>query len=44
MNIHPDDARAVLEKRWGERHPLARGGWLRQYVPKEFTSKFSPDP
>lgn len=27
MNLHPDDAKVVLEKGWGERHPLARGGW-----------------
>ena len=41
MNLHPDDAMVVLEKGWGERHPLARGGWMKQYVPREFTSKFS---
>jgi hypothetical protein len=39
MNLHPDDARIVLEKKFGERHPLARGGWLKAYVPREFTSK-----
>ncbi len=27
MNLHPDDAKVILEKGWGERHPLARGGW-----------------
>lgn len=41
MNLHPDDATVVLEKGWGERHPLARGGWMKQYVPREFTSRYS---
>jgi len=42
MNLHPDDARIVLEKGWGERHPLARGGWLGRYVPREFIMVYAP--
>lgn len=42
MNLHPDDARVVLEKGWGERHPLARGGWMRAYVPREFIMVYAP--
>lgn len=42
LNLHPDDARVVLEKGWGERHPLARGGWLMAYVPREFVMVYAP--
>jgi hypothetical protein len=42
MNLHPDDAKVVLEKGWGERHPLARGGWMRAYVPREFIMVYAP--
>jgi len=42
MNLHPDDAKIVLEKGWGERHPLARGGWLGSYVPREFVMVYAP--
>lgn len=42
MNLHPDDARVVLEKGWGERHPLARGGWMIAYVPQEFVMVYAP--
>ncbi|KAJ5047526.1 uncharacterized protein L3040_003349 [Drepanopeziza brunnea f. sp. 'multigermtubi'] len=42
MNLHPDDAKVVLEKGWGERHPLARGGWLKAYVPQEFIMVYAP--
>jgi len=42
MNLHPDDAKVVLEKGWGERHPLARGGWLKAYVPREFVMVYAP--
>ncbi|KAF2729782.1 hypothetical protein EJ04DRAFT_501731 [Polyplosphaeria fusca] len=34
--LHPADAKLVLEQGWGERHPLARGGWFRRFVPREF--------
>ena len=42
MNLHPDDAKVVLEKGWGQRHPLARGGWLGRYVPREFIMVYAP--
>jgi len=42
MNLHPDDAKVVLEKGWGERHPLARGGWMAAYVPREFIMVYAP--
>lgn len=42
MNLHPDDARVVLEKGWGQRHPLARGGWMMAYVPREFIMIYAP--
>jgi hypothetical protein len=42
LNLHPDDARVVLEKGWGERHPLARGGWMKAYVPREFIMVYAP--
>lgn len=42
MNLHPDDAKVVLEKGWGERHPLARGGWCSRYVPREFIMVYAP--
>jgi len=42
MNLHPDDAKVVLEKGWGERHPLARGGWMKTYVPREFVMVYAP--
>lgn len=42
LNLHPDDAKVVLEKGWGERHPLARGGWMKAYVPREFVMVYAP--
>lgn len=42
MNLHPDDAKVVLENGWGERHPLARGGWMKAYVPREFIMIYAP--
>jgi len=42
INMHPDDAKLVIEKGWGERHPLARGGWFKQYVPREFMMIYAP--
>ncbi|KAL2067068.1 hypothetical protein VTL71DRAFT_1492 [Oculimacula yallundae] len=42
LNLHPDDAKVVLEQGWGERHPLARGGWMKAFVPKEFIMIYAP--
>lgn len=40
--LHPADAKVVLERGWGERHPLAQGGWMRRFVPKEFVMVYAP--
>lgn len=42
MNMHPSDAAVVIEKGWGQRHPLACGGWVGRYVPKEFLMVYAP--
>ena len=42
MNLHPDDAKVVLENGWGERHPLSKGGWMKKYVPREFVMVYAP--
>ncbi|CAG8955420.1 hypothetical protein HYFRA_00010284 [Hymenoscyphus fraxineus] len=42
LNLHPDDAKIVLEKGWGERHPLAKGGWMTQFVPRTFVMIYAP--
>lgn len=42
LTLHPSDAKVVLENGWGERHPLARGGWCRRFVPKEFVLIYAP--
>ncbi|KAF2120426.1 hypothetical protein BDV96DRAFT_485190 [Lophiotrema nucula] len=42
MTLHPADAKLVLENRWGERHPLAKGGWFRRFVPREFVLIYAP--
>ncbi|KAI9680714.1 MAG: hypothetical protein M1817_004154 [Caeruleum heppii] len=42
MTLHPQDARLVLERGWGERHPLAKGGWLTRFVPSCFVMVYAP--
>jgi hypothetical protein len=42
MNVHPADAKVVLERGWGQRHPLAKGGWAGGYVPREFIMVYAP--
>ncbi|KAK7753224.1 hypothetical protein SLS62_004743 [Diatrype stigma] len=44
LNLHPDDAREVLAKGWGQRHPLtaARGPLVRMPVPRTFTMVYAP--
>jgi hypothetical protein len=32
----------VLEAGWGERHPLARGGWFEKFVPEGFVMVYAP--
>jgi len=42
MTLHPADANLLIEMGWGERHPLARGGWCRNFVPREFMLVYAP--
>lgn len=44
MTLHPDDIRVLLQAGWGERHPLARGDWIRRLssVPPEFVMVYAP--
>ena len=42
MTLHPADARVVLEAGWGERHPLARGGWFEKFVPEGVVMVYAP--
>jgi hypothetical protein len=42
LNLHPLDAKVVLESGWGQRHPLAKGGWLSKFVPREFLMIYAP--
>ncbi|KAJ4343136.1 hypothetical protein N0V95_006751 [Ascochyta clinopodiicola] len=42
LTLHPADAKTMVENGWGERHPLARGGWFRRFVPREFVLIYAP--
>ncbi|KAH6615173.1 hypothetical protein C7974DRAFT_60459 [Boeremia exigua] len=42
LTLHPADAKIMMEKGWGERHPLAKGGWFRRFVPREFVLIYAP--
>ncbi|KAK8090106.1 hypothetical protein PG997_005067 [Apiospora hydei] len=42
MNLHPNDVKEVLEKGWGQRHPLACETWLRMPVPRQFMLVYAP--
>lgn len=42
MTLHPADANFMIARGWGERHPLARGGWCRKFVPREFVLVYAP--
>lgn len=42
MTLHPADAQIVMEAAWGERHPLARGGWFERFVPGGFVMVYAP--
>ncbi|EMD01005.1 hypothetical protein BAUCODRAFT_53431, partial [Baudoinia panamericana UAMH 10762] len=42
LTLHPADASIVLKAGWGERHPLARGGWFEQFVPAGFVMIYAP--
>ncbi|KAI2614601.1 uncharacterized protein GGS25DRAFT_57779 [Hypoxylon fragiforme] len=42
LNLHPDDVKEVIEKGWGERHPLTSQCLLKMPVPKQFTMVYAP--
>ncbi|EOD44309.1 hypothetical protein UCRNP2_8978 [Neofusicoccum parvum UCRNP2] len=42
MTLYPADAKLVIEKGWGERHPIARGGFFSRFVPKHFVMVYAP--
>ncbi|QIX02187.1 hypothetical protein AMS68_007704 [Peltaster fructicola] len=42
LTLHPADVKIVLEARWGERHPLARGGSFEMFVPETFVMIYAP--
>ncbi|KAI9820028.1 MAG: hypothetical protein M1827_006599 [Pycnora praestabilis] len=42
MTLHLADAKVVLENGWGERHPLAKGGWCERFVPTGFVMIYVP--
>ncbi|KAK0631825.1 hypothetical protein B0T14DRAFT_12484 [Immersiella caudata] len=42
MNLHPDDIKEILEKGWGQRHPMAWKGWIQSPVPTTFTMIYAP--
>jgi len=42
LTLHPADAAVVLQTGWGERHPLAQGGWLSRFVPAGFIMVYAP--
>lgn len=44
LSLHPADCKLVLERGWGQRHPIAwhRGLWKERYVPAGFTMVFAP--
>lgn len=45
LTLHPADAMIVLQRAWGERHPLARddwGGFFQRFVPSGFVMLYAP--
>jgi hypothetical protein len=42
MNLHPDDIKEVIEKGWGERHPLAFSGWVKAPCPTTLVMIYAP--
>lgn len=44
LTLHPADARVLIEKGWGEMHPLARGNWWWRvkFVPETFVMVYAP--
>lgn len=42
MSLHPDDIKEVLDKGWGQRHPLAFKGWVKSPLPTTFVMIYAP--
>ncbi|OJJ49784.1 hypothetical protein ASPZODRAFT_128314 [Penicilliopsis zonata CBS 506.65] len=45
LTLHPADVRLVLDRGWGQRHPLAREGWWwrrAKFVPPGFVMVYAP--
>ena len=42
LNLHPDDIKEVLEKGWGQRHPMAWTGRVHTPVPSTFVMIYAP--
>lgn len=43
MSLHPDDIKEILQKGWGQRHPLAwKGKYLQMPVAQEFVMIYAP--
>lgn len=42
MTLYPADAKLVIERGWGERHPIARGGFFSRFVPRHFVMVYAP--
>ncbi|EEH17861.1 hypothetical protein PABG_00424 [Paracoccidioides brasiliensis Pb03] len=44
LTLHPADVKTIIEKGWGERHPLARESWWWwfRFVPPTFVMIYSP--
>ncbi|TKX22378.1 hypothetical protein C1H76_5486 [Elsinoe australis] len=42
LTLHPADVALCIERGWGERHPLARGGWMTRFVPETFMMVYAP--
>ena len=41
VELHPEDVKVVIDKGWGERHPLALG-WQSAFLPEGFTLLYAP--
>ncbi|KAG8625764.1 hypothetical protein KVT40_006165 [Elsinoe batatas] len=42
LTLHPADVALCIERGWGQRHPLSRGGWMRRFVPETFVMVYAP--
>ncbi|KAK4129491.1 hypothetical protein N657DRAFT_630370 [Parathielavia appendiculata] len=42
LNLHPDDIKEVLDKGWGQRHPMAWDGLIQSPLPRTYTMIYAP--